>query len=78
MYISLLSLTFTHFSSLTSKSKNGGDDQEKSKDNVEEPNTHLANAIRYLTQHGHDPTNIVFSEENESPVEQPENSGFKN
>ena len=62
----------------TSESKSGGDDQEKSTDNVGEPSTHLANAIRYLTQHGHDPTNIVFSDENESPVEQPEHLGFKN
>ena len=31
-----------------------------------------------LTQHGHDPTNMVFSDENESPVEHPENLGFKN
>ena len=38
----------------------------------------MENAIRYLTQHGHYPTNIVFSDEIESPVEQPENSGFKN
>ena len=67
-----------HASQQTSKSKNGGDDREKSTDNQEEPNIHLANAIRYLTQHGHDPTNMVFSDENESPVEHPENLGFKN
>ena len=67
-----------HASQQPSKSKNGGDDQEKSRDNQEEPNIHLANAIRYLTQHGHDLTNMVFSDENESPVEHPENFGFKN
>ena len=67
--ITFENLTSTQFS---------GDDQQKSMDNVEEPNTHLANAIRYLMQHGHDPTNIVFYDENESPVKHTENSRFKN
>ena len=38
----------------------------------------LKSTSLYYFSNDDDPTNIVFSDENESPVEHPENSGFKN